>query len=230
MGTLTLPVPAVRMQLLDSRSNAVTMLSMAMFIVLEGGEGSGKSTQARFLAEALQAQGAEVVLTFEPGGTPRGVAMRQMLLDDESPLDARAELLMMAADRAQHVNEVVRPALERGAHVVCDRFEPSSLAYQGIGRAIGVDAVAEVSAFARSGVEADITIVLDISDEIAVQRRPVASDRMEKAGIEFHQRVRRAYRDLAAARNWIVVDGDGTPAVVAARVWAVVHSRTEVGS
>ena len=192
-------------------------------MVLEGGEGSGKSTQVARLASALRDTGFGVVTTFEPGATPRGAALRALLLDDAAPLDARAELLLVAADRAQHVNEVVRPALAAGHVVVCDRFTPSTLAYQGVGRGLGVEAVAAVSAFATDGLEPDLVIVLDVDADIAARRRPVAGDRMERAGDEFHNRVRAAYRELAAEHGWTVVDGRGDVDTVAAAVWSVVE-------
>ncbi len=195
------------------------------FIVLEGGEGSGKSTQVRCLAERLGACGADVLVTFEPGATARGVSLRRLLLDDDSPIDGRAELLLMVADRAQHVAEVVRPALAADRVVLCDRFAPSTLAYQGVGRDLGVDEVSAVSTFAAGGLEPDLVVVLDVTDEVAAQRRPVASDRLERAGAAFHTRVRAAYRDLARAFGWVVVDGAGTVDDVADAVWVVVRDR-----
>lgn len=197
------------------------------FIVLEGGEGSGKSTQVARLATAVQAAGLEVVTTFEPGATARGAALRALLLDDAAPLDARAELLLMAADRAQHVTEVVRPALAAGQVVISDRFTPSTLAYQGVGRDLGVEAVGVVSAFASGGLEPDLVIVLDVDADVAARRRPVARDRMERAGAEFHARVRGAYRELAAEFGWVVVDGNGDVEAVAAAVWSVVEPLVE---
>lgn len=194
-----------------------------MFIVLEGGEGSGKSTQISLLAQRLQAAGHEVVTTFEPGATARGAALRRFLLTDESPLAERAELLVMAADRAQHVAEIVAPALARGAVVVSDRHAPSSLVYQGVGRGLGVDAVRAISDFAAGGLIPDLVVVLDVDADTAAQRRPVAEDRMEKAGAEFHDRVRAAYRDLAARFGWVVVDARPAPAAVADAVWAAVE-------
>ena len=200
------------------------------FIVLEGGDGSGKSTQARLLVAALRAAGHIVTETFEPGATSTGAKIRSLLLDDDAPLDARAELLMMAADRAQHVHEVIRPALAAGSFVVSDRFEPSSLAYQGIGRGLGVDVVAGLSGFARDGLEPDLVVVLDVADSVAQQRRPIATDRMERAGNEFHSAVRAAYRSLAMEHGWALVDGEGPPDVVADRVWSVVAPCVEVVS
>ncbi len=199
------------------------------FVVLEGGEGSGKSTQVPLLARRLRAAGREVVVTFEPGATNRGAELRRFLLDGEEPLDARAELLVMAADRAQHVAQVVRPALERGVDVVCDRFEPSSLAYQGAARGLGVDAVESVSRWATGGVVPDLVVVIDVDDDLAESRVPAARDRLESEGAAFHASVRAAYRVLAADRGWAVVDGAPPPAEVAEAVWAVVAARFAIG-
>lgn len=192
------------------------------FVVLEGGEGSGKSTQAARLAVRLRADGYDVVETFEPGGTARGVRLRAVLLDDDTPLDARAELLLMAADRAQHVAEVIAPAVARGAVVVCDRFSPSTLVYQGVARGLGVDVVEAVDGLAARGAQPDVVIVLDVPDAVALERRPEARDRFERAGAAFHSAVRAGYRDLAGARGWVVVDGSAPPDAVAELVWTAV--------
>jgi dTMP kinase len=193
-----------------------------VFIVLEGGEGSGKSTQAAILARRLRGEPREVVETFEPGGTARGALLRSVLLHDETDLDPRAELLLLAADRAQHVSELIEPALERGAVVVCDRFSPSSLVYQGVARGLGVDEVEAIVGFASRGLEPDVVVVLDVSDSVALARLPEARDRFERAGAEFHAAVRGAYRDLAARRGWVVVAGSAAPETVAAAVWEAV--------
>jgi len=190
------------------------------FIVIEGGEGVGKSTQVLRLAETLRASGREVVVTYEPGDTKTGAELRAVLLHADTPLDAHAELLLMLADRAQHVAEVVRPALERGALVVCDRYEPSTLAYQGVARGLGVDEVERLSRWAAAGVEPDAVIVLDVPDAIAEARVSADRDRFERAGADFHSRVRAAYRDLGSARGWVLIDADGAPDVVAGRVLA----------
>jgi dTMP kinase len=188
------------------------------FIVVEGGEGVGKSTQVARLAQWLRASGHEVVLTFEPGDTPVGVDFRNALLHADHALDPRAELMLMLADRAQHVAEVVAPAIARGAIVVCDRYEPSTLAYQGVARGLGVDEVERMSQWAAAGLRPDAVIVLDAPDDVAEARVSTARDRIEHAGAQFHADVRAAYRDLASARGWIVVDADGAPDEVAARV------------
>jgi dTMP kinase len=200
------------------------MAGSGRFIVVEGGEGVGKSTQVPRLAASLRASGREVVVTHEPGDTKLGAELRAVLLHADNHLDARAELLLMIADRAQHLAEVVTPALARGAIVVCDRYEPSTLAYQGVARGLGVESVERLSEWATAGVEPDIVVVLDLPDEIAEARVSVDRDRFERAGADFHARVRTAYRDLAPARGWVLVDADGTPDDVAARVLAAVSA------
>ena len=196
---------------------------MSRLIVFEGGEGTGKSTQAALLASRLGA-----VLTREPGGTAVGARIRAMVLDAglTSPLDSRAEALLMAADRAQHVAEVIRPALARGQDVVSDRFVGSTLAYQGFARGLDVDELAGISAWATGGVSADVVILLDVDPAVAEGRRCGAPDRLEAAGDEFHRKVGEGYRALAAAdpERWVVVDGSGTVEEVAARVAAVVSA------
>ncbi|MCU1465299.1 MAG: dTMP kinase [Actinomycetia bacterium] len=196
--------------------------SAGRFIVVEGGEGVGKSTQVPRLAASLRASGREVVVTHEPGDTKLGAELRAVLLHADTDLDPRAELLLMIADRAQHLADVVTPALARGAIVVCDRYEPSTLAYQGVARGLGVERVERLSEFATAGVEPDVVVVLDLADEIAEARVSADRDRFERAGADFHARVRAAYRELAPARGWILVDADGTPDEVAARVLAAV--------
>ena len=191
------------------------------FIAFEGGEASGKSTQAAILSTALGA-----VLTREPGGTVLGERIRALLLDRSGPpLDARAEALLMAAARAQHVAEVVRPALEAGRDVVCDRYAHSSLAYQGHGRGLPLDEVGRLSSFATDDLWPDLVVLLDVPDDVALGRLGVP-DRFEAEDGAFHERVRRGFRQLADADpdRWRVVDGRGTEQEVAARVWAAVQS------
>ena len=190
---------------------------MSRLIVFEGGEGSGKSTQAALLAARLGA-----VLTHEPGGTEIGTRIRSVVLDPVvgTVLDVRAEALLMAADRAQHVAEVIRPALARGDDVVSDRFTGSTLAYQGYARGLPVDELVWLSAWATAGLEPDIVILLDVPAEVAVTRMKREPDRMEAAGDEFHRRVAEGYRVLAAADppRWRVVEGSGSVQEVEALV------------
>jgi dTMP kinase len=187
------------------------------FVVLEGGDGSGKSTQVARLAESLRAAGLAVHETFEPGAGATGAVIRDLLLHGPEAIAPVAE------DRAQHVEAEIAPALERGEWVVCDRYVPSSLVYQGVVRALGVELVEQLSAVATGGLEPDLVIVLDVSDEVAATRRDAETDRLEREGDQFHVDVRRAYRDLAATRHWVVVDADGPVDDVADAVRAAVE-------
>lgn len=196
---------------------------VARFIALEGGEASGKSTQAGRLARRLGA-----VLTHEPGGTSVGAKVRVILLDPSRPsLTDRAEALMLAADRAQHVAEIVRPQLDAGRHVVTDRYIASSLAYQGFGRGLPVNEVRDLSLWATGGLLPDLTVLLDVPVEIAVRRRGAAADRFEAEEEAFHRRVLDGYRALAASepQGWVVIDGTAGADQVAEAVWAAVVAR-----
>ena len=201
------------------------MSATARFVVLEGGDATGKSTQVERLAARLRSQGLDVVVTFEPGATPLGRRLRALMLDGAEPVDPVAEALLMAADRAQHVAEVVRPALTRGAWVVTDRFVPSSLAYQGVGRGLGVAEVERLNLLATAGIQPDLVVVLDLSPEAARRRLGAPTDRLEGEDGEFAAAVHEAYRELARSRGWVLVDADATPDAVAEAVWSVVCDR-----
>jgi dTMP kinase len=166
------------------------------------------------------------VLTREPGGTGWGRRIRSLVLETAvaTALDARAEALLMAADRAQHVAEVIRPALARGVDVVSDRFTGSTLAYQGFARGLPVSELAELSSWATGGLEADLVILLDVPADVAATRMKPAADRMEAAGSDFHRRVNEGYRVLAAGDpgRWRVVDGSGSVQEVEALVLAAI--------
>lgn len=193
------------------------------FVVFEGGEACGKSTQARLLADHLGA-----VLTHEPGGTPLGQELRRLLLDPASgAIDERAEALLMLADRAQHVATLIRPELREGRHVVSDRFAGSTLAYQGHGRGLPIDELRRLSAWASGDVHPDLTILLDVPLQVAAARAGAEPDRFEAEGGGFHARVRQGFRDLAAADpvGWAVVDGTGSIDEVTASVRSVLHDR-----
>jgi dTMP kinase len=194
-------------------------------VAFEGGEGCGKSTQARLLADALGA-----LLTFEPGATPLGAAIRALVLDPDAVVGGRAEALLMAADRAQHVAEVVEPALAAGRHVVTDRFVGSSLAYQGFGRGLDVDALADLSRWATGGVAADLVVLLDVAPDLARHRLQGRPDRFESEDAAFHERVAGGFRALAAAdpARWLVVDGTAPIDEVHAAVLAGVRARLAV--
>lgn len=198
------------------------------FVVFEGGEGSGKSTQCGLLAEHLQLAGHEVVLTREPGGTGVGAQIRALLLDPASVgLDARAEALLYAADRAHHVATVIRPALERGAVVISDRYIDSSLAYQGAGRALPVDEVATLSRWATDGLVPGVTVVLDLDPAVGLVRagHGEAPDRLEAEPLDFHERVRTGFLTLAAAdrERYAIVDATLPVDAVAGAVRAAVE-------
>lgn len=191
-------------------------------IALEGIDGCGKTTQAARLARSLGA-----VLTREPGATALGAALRQLLLDPSgAAVGGRAEALLMAADRAQHVDEIVRPALDAGRWVVTDRFSGSTLAYQGDGRGLDPGALREVVAFAAGGVRADLSILLDVDLAVA-QTRLGSPDRLERLDPGFFERVREGYRRLAAAdpATWAVVDAGAGEEEVATAVATVVAER-----
>ena len=196
------------------------------FIAFEGGEGCGKSTQARRLAERLGA-----VLTREPGGTGIGARIRALLLDPGlGVLDDRAEALLMAADRAQHVAELIRPALAAGRHVVTDRYAGSSIAYQGAGRGLPVDEVRALSAWATDGLWPDLTVLIDVPPEVAAARLGVDRDRFERESAAFHERVRAGFLALAAAdpEGWVVIDGTGPVDAVAEAVATAVRQRLQL--
>lgn len=194
-----------------------------VFIVFEGGEGVGKSTQAARLAESLRQRDVRVTVTREPGATRIGQQVRRIVLDsDGTDLTPRAEALLFAADRAHHVDTVIRPALEAGEVVLSDRYVDSSLAYQGAGRALPVDEVRRLSRWATGGLEPDLTVLLDTDPEVGLSRargRSVA-DRLEGESLDFHRRVRTAFRMLAEANpdRYVVVDATGDPEQVARAV------------
>lgn len=179
-----------------------------LFLVFEGGEGAGKSTQSTALADYLVARGHVVLRTREPGGTPAAEAIRSVLLDPANTgLDDRAEALLFAASRGDHAARVIRPALERGDIVVCDRFMDSSVAYQGVGRDLGMERVAELSLWATRGLRPDLTIVLDVDPEIGLAR-VVGPDRLESEPLPWHRRVRQGFLEIAAAApdRYLVLD------------------------
>jgi dTMP kinase len=194
-----------------------------LFLVFEGGEGAGKSTQARALGDWLTARGFEVVRTREPGATPLGSRIRSLLLDhsDDAP-SARAEALLYAADRAHHVATVIRPALARGAVVLCDRYVDSSLAYQGAGRELAPEDVEWLSRWATAGLVPDLVFLLDVDPTIGLTRveNRGEADRLEAESIEFHSRVRRAFLDRAATdpRRYLVLDASASAAMLSDRI------------
>ncbi|ANM32092.1 hypothetical protein ABI59_05015 [Acidobacteria bacterium Mor1] len=205
-----------------------------MFLTFEGIEGSGKSTQIRRLSAHLHTCGVDVVLTREPGGTDIGRALRRVLLSTEGePPHPSTELLLYAADRAQHLSEVIEPALERGAVVLCDRYLDATLAYQGYGRELGVDRVLELHAAPPLDRRPDRTLLIDLDPEDGIARARARNrdlgleaeeGRFEAEQIRFHQKVRAGYLELAGAEpgRFRLISGDGTEEEVEARVLSAV--------
>ncbi len=204
------------------------------FIALEGGEGTGKSTQARLLADTLRASGMEVILTREPGGTPGAEAIRQLLLDPPGEgWSAPAEALLFAAARSDHVDKLIRPALNRGAWVVCDRFIDSSRAYQGGAGAIGDAAVLSLHAAGSAGLRPDLTVLVDVDPHIAAarlaQRDGDVSDAIGGRDARYHEAVRAAFLRFAQEEpcGMAVVDGNGSVEDVQARIFSAVAPLVE---
>ncbi|MFE6664420.1 dTMP kinase [Streptomyces sp. NPDC057697] len=233
IGALLLPVAVIVLAKTDDRSGvplrrdlrealrggdpAVAPAATGFFIALEGGDGAGKSTQVEALAEWIRAKGHEVVVTREPGATPVGKRLRSILLDVSSAgLSNRAEALLYAADRAEHVDSVVRPALERGAIVISDRYIDSSVAYQGAGRDLSPTEIARISRWATSGLVPHLTVLLDVDPETARERFTEAPDRLESEPPEFHTRVRTGFLTLAAAdpTRYLIVDAGQDPEAI----------------
>ena len=203
------------------------MPARGRLIALEGIDGCGKSTQARALADVLGAQ-----LTFEPGATPVGVGLRRLLLAPSAPPPSpRAEALLMAADRAEHVARVLEPALAVGAWVVSDRYAGSTIAYQGYGQGLDLASLDELIRWATGGLAADLSILVDVSVEVAGARLAAegrsGADRLEGLGPEFARRVRRGFLEQAMADpgHWLVVDGTTEPSALTAHIVASVRDR-----
>ncbi|MBP3406159.1 MAG: dTMP kinase [Kiritimatiellae bacterium] len=204
-------------------------MATGRFITFEGGEGCGKSTQIRLLAERLRAAGKEVLLTREPGGTALAEKIRSLVREEsDDPPNSRAETLLFIASRAQVVESVIRPALASGTWVLCDRFADSTFAYQGYGRGLDLEELKRINSFATGGLEPDRTILLNVSPEVSAKRmraREAATntdaDRMEKAGDSFHSRLRQGFLELAAAEpdRFSVIQADGSVEEVEESVW-----------
>jgi dTMP kinase len=197
-----------------------------VFVTFEGADGSGKSTQAELLRAALAAEGRDVVLTREPGGTELGEAVRALVLDGPQ-MGAWAEAALFAASRAEHVEEVIRPALERGADVLCDRYVDSSLAYQGIARGLGIDDVLRLNLAVTGGLLPSLTFLLLLDPGIAVGRH-VEPDRLEREGTELQAKVDAAYRELAARfpERIVTIDATRAPETIAREVREQLRDRS----
>ena len=202
-----------------------------LFITFEGTEGSGKSLHARMLVERLRAHGLPVCATHEPGGTPLGDQLRQLVLvREEVQVVARAEALLMCTSRAQLVDQVIQPALARGEVVVSDRFADSTLVYQGAGRGLDMQALVSVISFATAGLQPDMTILLDLPVEIGLARKHTQQagwNRFEAEALAFHSRVRAGYHALAQSepRRWACFDGTKPMDALAEEIWRAVAAR-----
>ncbi len=202
-----------------------------MFITLEGPDGSGKSTQARLLAEWLRGQGYEVVLTREPGGTDIGDQIRVVLHDPRNTaMGAQTEILLYSASRAQHVSQFIRPALAAGKIVISDRYADSTLAYQGYGRGLDLGTLRAITGFATGGLTPDLTLYLDITAQEGLQRRQSGGDewnRLDAEALEFHQRVRAGYLELVEQEpeRWVVIDAARSVEEVQTEIRAQVQAR-----
>ena len=201
-----------------------------LFVTFEGGEGSGKSTQLARLAARLRARGLEPVLTREPGGTPLAEGIRELLLDPARRPGAMSEALLMEAARADVVEHVIRPALAAGRVVLCDRYDDSTLAYQGGGRGLDAGLLEVLNRAATGGLVPDLTLLYDVPPALGLERRERAAgdtNRLDREPAEFHARVRRRYLDLAAAapRRWVVLDGAAAPDELERCGWAALEAR-----
>jgi len=197
-----------------------------VFVVLEGPEGAGKSTQIALLASRLADMGREHVLTREPGGTRAGDAIRRVLLDPAQRIEPLAEFLLYSASRAQLVGEVIAPALQAGSDVISDRFTGASVAYQGHGRGLDLDLIDLLNTRVSQGLTPDLTVLLDIDPAAGLQRAAARSqhDRLEAESFEFHERVRAGFVLQAHTRpDWLLVNGAADEATVASLIWAAVE-------
>ena len=195
---------------------------MGLFIAFEGGEGCGKSTQSRLLLKKFERQNIRAVLTHEPGGTALGNELRKALKrKGGSFISPQAELFLVAASRAQLVAEVIRPALEEGRVVICDRFTYSTLVYQGYGRGLELSFVEKVNNIATGNLKPDLTILLDISPEQGLARKQSLRDRFELEDLSFHRRVREGYLRMVAAESerWLLIDASLPKAKIAEIIW-----------
>ena len=202
-----------------------------MFITFEGPDGSGKSTQIRLLAERLKAEGRDVLMTREPGGTEIGEQIRHVLHDlANTAMQPRAELLLYSAARAQLVGEVIRPHLKRGGLVLSDRFYDSTLAYQGYGHGLDLNVLRQIQAFATNDLTPDLTLLFDIDPECGLQRRQTGDgewNRLDAYALEFHHRERDGYLELAAAdpNRWVRLDASQDVGALQAQVWDAIKAR-----
>ena len=203
---------------------------MACFIVFEGGDGSGKSTQVRSLLRRLRRRGIRVMHTHEPGGTPLGQSLR-LLLKSNEPMAPMSELMLFEAARAQLVQQVIRPFLDQGGVVIADRFTSSTMAYQGYGRGLDRELIERLNREATGGLEPDLTVLLDLPVETALGRKGSGKsggngDTFDDAPVDFHRKIRRGYSALAASdpEGWLVLDGQRPPEELSREIWVKVQT------
>jgi len=198
---------------------------MASFIVFEGGDGSGKSTQASSLLRRLRRRGIKALRTHEPGGTPLGQSLRRLLKSGE-PMTHISELMLFEAARAQLVEQVIKPYLAEGGVVIADRFTSSTMAYQGYGRGLDRELIERLNREATGGLEPDLMVLLDMPVETALARKGGGADTFDDAPVDFHRKIRRGYSALAAAdpEGWLVLDGQRPPKDLSRDIWTKVQS------
>jgi dTMP kinase len=204
-----------------------------VFITLEGPEGSGKTCQISLLAESLLRQGYPILVTREPGGTPLGDQIRSVLFDlNNTDMLPRTEILLFQASRAQLVEQVIRPSLEKGAIVLCDRYADSTLAYQGYGHQVDLDELKTIVFFATGGLKPDLTLLLDVDPEVGLKRKLDADEwnRLDAYNLEFHRRVRQGYLKMARSEpgRWVRIDAGQPPDQVQAAILEVVLGRLKI--
>ncbi len=201
-----------------------------LFVNFEGGEGSGKTTQLERLVERLRSRGTVPLVTREPGGTPVAERVRELLLDPALAPNQLAEAFLLQAARAELVAKVIRPALEAGRVVLCDRYADSTLAYQGAGRGLDLALLESMNRAATSGIVPDLTLLFDLDPEAGIERRaraPGTLSRLDREPLEFHRRVRAKFRELAASepRRFVVIDAASLPDQIESKIWSVIEPR-----
>ena len=198
---------------------------MACFIVFEGGDGSGKSTQAHVLSRRLRRSNIKVLRTHEPGGTSLGQALRRLLKSGE-PMLPISELMLFEAARAQLVDKVIRPFLDDGGVVIADRFTSSTMTYQGYGRGLDHELIERLNREATGGLKPDLTVLLDLPVETALARKNSSADNFDDAPVEFHRKIRQGYVALAASdpSSWLVLDGQRAPKELSQEIWNKVQT------
>jgi dTMP kinase len=212
----------------DSHHGSLPATRRGFFLAFEGGEGVGKTTQLKVLADQLAGRGYEVIVTHEPGDTPVGLRLRELLLDPDTVVTSQTEALLYAADRAEHVANVISPWLAQGAIVISDRYLDSSIAYQGYARGLDIEVITQTSLWATGGLLPDLTLLLDLDPEVGLRRargRSGRVDRLEAEALDFHTRVREGFLTLAAADpvRYAIIDATGAPDQVADGVLAAVN-------